>query len=60
MDQSEIFDELNVSKKLLSERVKLPFMHIVDLIKKRISFFGIYSLNDQIEMTEYKIKLIND
>lgn len=54
-DQSEIFDELTVTRKILTERVKLPFMHIVELIKKRISFFGIYSLYDQIELTQYKL-----
>jgi hypothetical protein len=30
-------------------------MKIVDLIKKRISFFGIYSLNDQVDMTQQKL-----
>lgn len=50
-EQKDIFDELNVTKKLLNERVKFSFMHIVDLIKKRVSFFGIYSIWDQVELT---------
>jgi len=54
-EQKDIFDELNVTKKLLNERVKFSFMHIVDLIKKRVSFFGIYSIWDQVELTEEKL-----
>ena len=45
-EQKDIFDELNVTKKLLNERHNYSIMHIVDLIKKRISFFGVYSIHD--------------
>jgi len=55
-DQKDIFSELNVTKKLLNERSKYSFMHIVELVKKRVSFFGIYSLCDQIEITSEKLK----
>lgn len=54
-EQKDIFDELKVTKKLLNERVKYSFMHIVDLIKKRVSFFGIYALWDQVEITEKRL-----
>jgi hypothetical protein len=37
------------------ERTRYKFMKIAELIKKRISFFGIYSLNDQVEMTQEKL-----
>lgn len=30
-------------------------MHIVDLIKRRVSFFGVYQLCDQVEQTETKL-----
>ena len=53
--QTDIFDDLVVTKKLYKERTKYKFMKIAELIKKRISFFGIYSLNDQVEMTQEKL-----
>lgn len=55
-EQKDIFDELNVTRKLLNERFKYKVMYIVDLIKKRISFFGIYALADTVEATETKLK----
>ena len=53
--QNDIFDDLVVTKKLYAERTRYKFMKIAELIKKRISFFGIYSLNDQVDMTEEKL-----
>ena len=53
--QNDIFDDLVVTKKLYGERTRYKFMKIAELIKKRISFFGIYSLNDQVVMTEEKL-----
>jgi hypothetical protein len=52
---ADIFDDLVVTKKLYEERTRYKFMKIAELIKKRISFFGIYSLNDQVEMTQEKL-----
>lgn len=53
--QMDIFDDLIVTKKLYGERTRYKFMKIAELIKKRISFFGIYSLNDQVDMTQEKL-----
>lgn len=44
--QKDLFEELDVTKKILNERTKYPFMFIVELVKKRVSFFGVYSLCD--------------
>lgn len=49
--QKDLFNELDVTKKLLTERTKYPFMEVVKNIKKRVSFFGIYKLCDELELT---------
>ena len=47
----EIFDDYEEVDKYLNERKQVTFLKVVELFKKRLSFFGIYSLNDQIELT---------
>ena len=50
----EIFDDYEEVDKYLAERRQITFLKVVELFKKRLSFFGIYSLNDQIELTNEK------
>lgn len=50
----EIFDDYEEVDKYLNERRQVTFLKVVELFKKRLSFFGIYSLNDQIELTNQK------
>lgn len=56
--QKDLFNELDVTKKLLTERTKYPFMEVVKNIKKRVSFFGIYKLCDELELTATKINFL--
>lgn len=50
----EIFDDYDEVDKYLNDRRQITFLKVVELFKKRLSFFGIYSLNDQIELTNQK------
>jgi hypothetical protein len=43
---------------MLYERTKYPFMYIVELIKKRVSFFGVYKLHDELELNTKKIRFL--
>jgi len=57
-EQKDLFDELDVTKKIHNERNRYPFMYIVELVKKRVSFFGIYKLHDELEITTEKINFL--
>lgn len=48
--EAEIFDDSDVKSLVLSARLKYKFFRIVDLIRKRASIFGIYALNDKVEL----------
>jgi len=45
-----MFDDSDVKSLVLSARLKYKFFRIVDLIRKRASIFGIYALNDKVEL----------
>ena len=56
--QEEITDSPNADNnellKILQERASLSFLEIVDLIKERVSFFGIYDSNERLDISEVK------
>lgn len=41
--------------RILKDRVNLDFFEVVELIKERVSFFGIYDCNERVEINEAKL-----
>ena len=59
-DKIEEYEEIENKKKfsVYKDRSILPTTSIVQLIKQRISFYGLFNLNDQVELTKIKVKKI--
>lgn len=51
-----LFNETNVLMRIMKYRVSQDFFEISAFVKKRISFFGIYEANEQMELNTYKLK----
>lgn len=56
LQTEKLFDETNVLMRIMKYRVSLDFFEISDYVKKRISFFGIYETNEQLELNTFKLK----
>lgn len=56
LQTEKLFDETNVLMRIMKYRVSLDFFEISDFVKKRMSFFGIYEANEQVELNTYKLK----
>lgn len=50
--KTKMFDGQAVDSLVLSARLKYKFFRIVDLIRRRTSVFGIYTLNDKVELNQ--------
>ena len=54
-DKSQLFEDTSVSLFVHKKRSQFKFFNIIDLIKKRASIFGIYSLNDKVELNQMQL-----
>jgi len=56
MDQKDLFEHKSVTLKLVGHRFRQNFFTVVNLVKKRVSFYGIFRSVDKIDMTRHKLK----
>ena len=54
--ETEILDQRGFIHKICSERKDLSFLGITSLMKYRVSFFGIYSLTENVDLTYNKVE----
>ena len=54
--ETEILDQRGFIHKICSDRKDLSFLGIVGLMKYRVSFFGIYSLTENVDLTYNKVE----
>jgi hypothetical protein len=54
--ETEILDQRGFIHKICSERKDLSFLGITSLLKYRVSFFGIYSLSENVDLTYNKVE----
>ena len=55
LDDNLLFQDHNAVLHVLNQRKKYKFMRVLDLVKKRASVYGIYALNDKVEMNQLKL-----
>jgi hypothetical protein len=53
---AELFDEFDVISRMLRNRVNTPVLGLIGRVKKNISFFGLYKLNDKIEFDIFRLE----
>ena len=54
--ETEILDQRGFIHKICSDRKDLSFLGITSLMKYRVSFFGIYSLTENVDLTYNKVE----
>jgi len=55
-DKNNLLDDRNVILDKMNSRLNLDFFTIASSIKRRVSFYGIYSTHDNVEMGQQKLK----
>lgn len=53
---AELFDEFDTIHRMLLARVKTPVLGLIGRVKKNVSFFGLYKLNDRAETDIFKLE----
>ena len=53
---AELFDEFDIVHRMLLGRVNTPIIGLIGRVKKNISFFGLYKLNDRIEFDIFRLE----
>lgn len=51
-----ILDEFYITRSLLAERVHTDFLELCAQVKKNVSFFGIYTMAEEVDTLDRKIK----
>lgn len=53
---AELFDEFVIIHRMLLGRINTPIIGLIGRVKKNISFFGLYKLNDRIEFDIFRLE----
>jgi repressor of nif and glnA expression len=56
--ETDILDQRGFVHKICSARKDLSFLGITSLMKQRVSFFGIYSLTENVDLTHAKVEYL--
>jgi len=55
-----MFDDSQTVIHYINEKLSLDFYELAEVIKKRISFFGIYECRDQVDLNTRKLNLMKN